>query len=175
MAQTIASIVVILLAALLGFAATRPDTFRVQRTAQINAPPEKIFPFINDLHQWSAWSPYERKDPAMKKTLTGAANGPGAAYAWDGNNEVGQGRMEITAATPPSAVTLKLDFAKPFEAHNLVEFTLAPDGEATNVTWAMHGPSPYIAKLMGLFFSMDKMVGTDFESGLANLKTVAER
>jgi uncharacterized protein YndB with AHSA1/START domain len=175
MLKTIAIAALALLAALLLFAATRPDSFRVQRTTSIKAPPEKIFAYINDLHRWAAWSPYEHKDPAMQRTLSGAASGRGAVYEWNGNREVGQGRMEITASSPPSRVTIQLDFIKPFEGHNVAEFTLRPQGDATTVTWALHGPSPYLTKLMGLFFSMDTMIGKDFEAGLANLKSVAEQ
>jgi uncharacterized protein YndB with AHSA1/START domain len=174
MIKTIAIVAVVLIAAILVFAATRPDTFRVQRATTINAPPERIFGLINDLHKWAAWSPYERKDPAMTRTHSGAMSGKGAAYEWEGDKNVGKGRMEITDTSPPSKVTIKLDFVKPFEAHNIVEFTLEPKGDSTNITWAMHGPSPYVSKVMGLFFDMDSMVGKDFEAGLANLKTVAE-
>jgi len=171
----VVALVVVPLAAILVMAATKPDTFRVHRTASIQAPPEKIFPLINDFDNWGAWSPYEKKDPAMKRTRSGAANGKGAVYEWDGDKNVGQGRMEIADTSPPSKVVLKLDFAKPFEAHNIVEFTLEPRGDATNVTWAMHGPVPYVAKIMHVVFNMDRMVGTDFEAGLANLKAIAER
>ena len=174
MFRTIAIVAILALAALLIFAATRPDSFRVERATSIKAPPEKVFALINDLRRWDAWSPYDKKDPAMKRTLSGAASGPGAVYEWDGNQEIGKGRMEITDSSPPSKITIRLDFVKPFEAHNVVEFTLRPQDEATLVTWAMHGPSPYISKLMGIFFSMDKMIGKDFEAGLANLRTVAE-
>ncbi len=174
MFETIAIAAVALAAALPVYAATRPDTFRVERAASINAPREAIFALINDLHHWSQWSPYDQKDPAMKRTHSGAASGKGAVYAWDGNNEVGKGSMAITDASPPSKVMIKLDFVKPFEAHNIVEFTLEPKGGATQVTWAMYGPSPYLSKLMGIFFNMDKMVGKDFEAGLAKLKAVAE-
>jgi uncharacterized protein YndB with AHSA1/START domain len=168
--------VAVLIAGLLGYAATRPDTFRVERAATIKAPPEKIFALINDLRRWDSWSPWERKDPAMKRTFSGdAASGKGAAYAWEGNSDVGQGRMEIAESVPPSKVRIKLDFIKPFEAHNIVDFTLEPKGDATSITWAMHGPSPYISKLIGIFISMDSMIGKDFEAGLANLKTVAEK
>ena len=173
-AVTVVVLLVGLLVALLGIAATRPDTFRVERTTSINAPPGRVFALINDLRRWSAWSPYERKDPAMKRTYSGAASGPGAAYAWEGNREIGQGRMEITEASPPSRVALKLDFVKPFEAHNVVEFTLEARGDATNVTWALHGPASYMSKVMSVFFSVERMVGNDFESGLANLKAAAE-
>lgn len=175
MFKAIVIVVVALLAALLIYAATRPDTFRVQRTASIKAPPEKIFALINDFHSWGAWSPYEKKDPAMKRTLSGAANGKGAVYEWEGNKDIGKGRMEILDASPPSKVTIKLDFVKPFEAHNIVDFTLEAKGEATNVTWAIHGPSPYMSKVMGLFVSMESMIGNDFEAGLAALKTVTEK
>jgi len=178
MLKTIAIVVVVLVGALLAFAATKPDTFRVQRAASIKAPPDKIFPLINDLHSWGAWSPWEKLDPAMKRTHSGAASGKGAVYEWEGNGEVGAGRMEIVAASPPSAVRIKLDFLKPFEAHNFAEFTLEPKGDATNVTWAMYGPNTYVSKLMSVFFSMDSMdsmVGKYFESGLANLKAATEK
>jgi len=175
MFKTIAIVVVLLIAALLAYAATKPDTFRVQRAASIKAPPAKIFALLNDFHRWDAWSPWEKKDPAMKRTFGTATSGKGAVYAWEGNREVGQGRMEIAESVPPSRVAIKLDFVKPFEAHNLVEFTLEPQGDSTNVTWAMRGPNPYFAKVMQSFFSMDKMVGKDFETGLANLKALAEK
>jgi len=176
MLKTLALVVVVLVAAVLLFAATRPDSFRVQRSLAIQAPAAKIYPLINDLHAFQTWSPYEKKDPAMKRTYTGPASGPGAAYAWDGNKEIGIGSMQITEAVEPQRVTMKLDFLKPFEAHNLVDFTLAPkDGGATEVTWALHGPSPFVSKLMGLVFDIDKMVGRDFEDGLASLKALAEK
>ena len=174
MLKTIAIIAVVLIAAILGYAMTVPDNFRVQRTTSIKAPPEKIFPLINDFHRWGSWSPWEKMDPEMKRTYSGAASGKGAAYAWQGNSKVGEGRMEIADTSPPSKVTIKLDFMKPFEAHNTAEFTLEPKGDSTNVTWAMYGPSQYMAKVIGVFVSMDKMIGKDFETGLANLKTVAE-
>jgi hypothetical protein len=167
-------IVVVLVAALLAYAATKPDTFHVQRSANIKAPPEKIFALIEDLHSWSGWSSWEKMAPAMKRTYSGSANGKGAVYAWEGNNKVGEGRMEITDTSPPSKVTIKLDFIKPFEGHNIAEFLLDPKGDSTNVTWAMHGPTPYMAKVMHVFFNMDKMIGKEFEAGLANLKTIAE-
>ncbi len=175
MFKTIAIVIVVLLAAVLLFAATRPDTFRVQRATTIKAPPEKVFAILNDFHRWDAWSPWEKMDPTMKRTFSGAANGKGAVYAWEGNSKVGQGRMEITDASSASKVTLNLDFVKPFEAHHVVEFTLAAKGDATDVTWAMHGPQPYLAKVMTLFCSMDNMVGKDFETGLADLKAIAEK
>jgi len=178
MLKTIAVIVILLvvvpLIAVLAYAATRPDTLRVQRATSIKAPPEKIFPLINDFRSWRSWSPYENKDPAMKRTLSGATNGKGAAYEWDGDRNVGQGRMEITDASP-SKVTIKLDFLRPFEAHNIAEFTLEPKGDSTNVTWAMRGPCPFIGKVMSVFIDMDRMIGKDFETGLANLKALTEK
>jgi uncharacterized protein YndB with AHSA1/START domain len=175
MIKTIAIVVVVLLASLFIYAAMRPDSFRIERATSIKAPPEKIFPLINDFHQWEGWSPWEKIDPALKRTYGGTASGKGAVYAWDGNKDVGQGRMEIVQSLPPSKVALKLNFIKPFEAQNTVEFTLAPQGDSTTVTQAMYGPSPYISKLMGIFFSMEKMVGQKYEEGLANLKAIAEK
>ena len=170
-----AVIVVLAIAGVLGFAALQPDSFSVRRAASIQAPPEKIFPLINDFARWSAWSPYEKKDPAMKRSFSGPTAGKGAVYAWEGNGEVGKGRMEIADAEAPSRVTLKLDFVKPFEAHNRVDFTLEPKGGATEVTWAMNGPLPFVSKVITLFVDMDRMVGGDFEAGLANLKALAEK
>ncbi len=174
MLKTIAIVVIVLIAALLIYAATKPDTFRVQRATRINAPPEKIFPLLNDFHSYGSWSPYEKLDPAMKRTYSGAANGKGAVYEWESSGKAGVGRMEITESSPPSRVTINLDFVKPFKAHNIVELTLDAQDGSTNVTWAMHGPLPYIAKVIHLFINMDSTVGKDFETGLANLKTVAE-
>ena len=157
------------------YAATKPDMFRVQRSIEIEVPPERIFQRINDLTEWVAWSPWEKMDPAMKKTASGAPLGKGAMYEWDGNHQVGKGRMEILESLSPSKVLLKLDFLKPFEAHNRAEFTLTAQDSSTTVTWAMYGPQPYLAKVMGLFFNCEKMVGPQFETGLANLKTISEK
>lgn len=161
--------------AVLVYAATRPDTFRVQRSVSIKAPPERIFALIMDLRGWRAWSPYEKRDPDMKRTHGGAEQGKGAVYAWDGNRNVGAGRMEIIDAVPPAKVVISLAFLRPFKADNTAEFTLEPKGEATTVTWAMYGPNLFVGKVMGLFMDMDKMIGRDFEEGLANIKAVAER
>ncbi|MEQ1773332.1 MAG: SRPBCC family protein [Burkholderiales bacterium] len=175
MLKTIGIIVALLIAGILIFATTKPDTFRVQRSASIKAPPEKVFALINDFKAWGAWSPWEKKDPAMKRTFGAITIGKGAQYAWDGDKNVGQGSMEIAESTPSSKIALKLDFLKPFEAHNTVEFTLAAQGDMTNVTWTMHGPANFLSKLIQVFMSMDSMVGKDFESGLANLKMTAEK
>ncbi len=174
MIKKIGIAVVVLLAALLIYAATQPDTFRVQRATSIKAPPERIFAVLNDFLRWDAWSPWEKKDPAMKRTFSAVTSGKGAVYAWEGNRDVGQGRMEIAESVAPSKVAIKLDFVKPFETHNIVEFTLEPKGDSTQVTWAMQGPMPYVSKLITVFVNMDGMIGKDFESGLANLKAVTE-
>lgn len=175
MIKTLALAVVALVAALLLYAATRPDTFRVERSVTIQAPPDKVFALINDFHQWERWSPWENIDPAIRRSYSGAASGKGAVYEWSGNNEVGHGRMEIVESSAPGKAVLQIHFIKPFEARNTVEFKLTPLGGGTTVTQAMYGPSPFIAKLMGLFFSMDRMVGQKYEEGLARLKAVAEQ
>jgi uncharacterized protein YndB with AHSA1/START domain len=173
MIATILIVIAVAFAALLAYAASKPDTFLVQRSTSIAAPPEKIFPMIDDLRAQSAWSPFE-KDPDMKRTHSGAPHGKGAVYAWDGNRQVGAGRIAITDSVPPSKVVLALDMSRPFKAHNTVEFTLDRTGAGTNVTWAMQGGQPYMAKVMGLFVDCDKMCGGLFEEGLAKLKAIAE-
>jgi hypothetical protein len=169
------AVLVVAIAAVFAYASTRPDTFRVERTTAIKAPPEKIFPLINDLQSHRLWSPWEKKDPGMKRSYSGPASGKGAAYAWDGNDDIGAGRMEITESSPPWKVVLKLDFIRPFEASNTAEFVLRPNGDITFVTWAMYGPSPLITKVMDLLVGIDSMVGQEFEAGLASLKALAEK
>lgn len=171
---TIVAIIVVLVAAILILAATKPATFRVERSAIVEAPADKIFPLINDFRQWMAWSPYETIDANLKRTYSGAENGKGAVYAWE-SKRAGSGRMEITDATPSSRILIKLDFFKPFKASNTAEYTIDPTAGGTRVTWAMYGPNLFIGKLMGLCMNMDKMIGRDFETGLAKLKTVAEK
>lgn len=161
------------IAGVLGYAATRPGSFRVERSTRVAATPEQIAPHILDFRRWADWSPYEKLDPDMKKTFGGAASGRGATYNWEGKKS-GVGRMEITDSSP-SRVTIRLDFDKPFKANNIAEFLLQPTGDGTTVTWAMHGPQSYFFRVMGVFKSMDSMVGKDFETGLANLKAIAER
>ena len=175
MLKIIGLLVVLAIAVVLVLAAMKPDVFRVQRVAAVKAPPEKVFALINDLKRWDAWSPWEKKDLAMKRSFGATTAGKGASYAWEGNKDVGQGSMEITNSVPSSAISLKLDFLKPFEAHNLVDFTLQAKGDATEVTWTMAGDTPYFAKIIHVFINMDSVVGKDFEAGLANLKTIAEK
>lgn len=156
-------------------AAGKPDEFRVQRSISIDAPAARIFESIDSFHRWPAWSPWEKMDPAMQRTHSGATSGKGAIYEWQGNNKVGQGRMEIMESNAPRRIVIKLDFFKPFEAHNTAEFILTPQGdERTEVSWSMSGPTPFVGKIMHVFMNMDKMVGKDFATGLANLKTVNE-
>ncbi|QOZ23287.1 hypothetical protein CI1B_21740 [Bradyrhizobium ivorense] len=171
----IAVILAIAIAVVLILAATKPSTFRVTRAASIKAPADRIFPLINDFHQWVAWSPYENRDPALKRTYQGPQSGQGAVYAWDGNKNVGAGRMEILQAETPSKIVIKLDFFKPFEGHNTAEFTMLPQGDATNVTWTMYGPAVFMSKVMQVFMNLDHMIGRDFEVGLANLKKLTEK
>ena len=171
---TMTLVLLAIIAALLVAAAMRPDTFRVERTASVNAPPEKIFALVNDYRQWPSWSPYEKMDPAMKKTFTGPASGKGAVYEWEGNAKAGKGRIEILDAAPPNRISMKLDMLKPMQGHNTVDFVFTPQGGATDVSWTTRGKSPFIGKLFGLVFNMDRMVGGQFEEGLAKLKQLSE-
>ena len=170
----IGAIAVVVIAGVLIYAATRPDSFRVQRTVLINVQPDKVFPLISDLKAWPTWSPYEKKDPAMKRTYGAVTAGKGATYAWEGNKDVGQGSMEIVESGPRK-VLIKLDFLKPFEAHNMGEFLIDPKGDGTSVTWAIYGPSPFMSKVIGTFMNLDDLIGRDFEKGLADLKAAAEK
>lgn len=159
----------------LAMAAAKPDTFEVHRSASIDAPPEKVFPLLADFHRWGQWSPYEKLDPGMQRSYSEPASGKGATYAWQSDGNAGVGSMEITEATAPSRLALDLNFVKPFATRNVVEFSLQPNGSGTRVTWSMRGPRPYLAKIMHVVFDMDKMVGGDMATGLADLKAVAER
>ncbi len=174
MIKIILVVLAVLAAGVLLLASMRPDSFRVQRSLKISAPPEKILPLINDFHQWGVWSPYERLDPNMKRKYAGSSSGRGAVYEWDGIGRAGKGRMEIIEALPTRTV-IKLDFSKPFTAHDIAEFNARAEGGSTQLTWSMDGPAPMMTKVMGLFVNMDRMVGADFETGLANLKSVSEK
>jgi uncharacterized protein YndB with AHSA1/START domain len=175
MALKIGIAVVVIVAALLVFAAMKPDKIRVERSVTIKAPPEKVYALISDFHEWPKWAPQDREDPAMKRSYSGELNGVGAASEWSGAGNTGSGRMEITGAEPGRRVVVKVDFARPFVAHNVNTFALAPDGDGTRVTWTMEGTNVYMMKLMSLATNMDKMMGEHFEAGLANLKAAAER
>ncbi len=174
MLRKVTGVLLLATALVLGWAATQPDSFRIERAITIDAPPGRIFPLINDFRAWALWSPWEKKDPGMQRTHGGADTGVGAVYEWAGNGEVGSGRMEIIQSVPDSRVAIDLHFRTPFEARNTTEFMLEPRDGGTVVTWAMFGPSPFISKLIGLFIDMDAMAGGDFSAGLAALKQQAE-
>ena len=150
------------------------DTFTVERSATLPAPPQAVYSLLADFHEWPKWSPWEELDPDMERTHSGAQSGVGATYAWKGNKKAGEGRMEITEAVPGSRIAIDLDFLKPFRSTNKTLFTLVPEGAGTRVTWTMTGNRPLLMRIFGLFFSMDKLVGKDFEKGLANLAKVAK-
>jgi len=156
-------------------ASLKPKRFRVERSVAIAAPAAKIFPLLDDLKAQRLWSPWDQKDPNMKRTYSGADRGVGAVYAWDGDKNVGAGRQEITAVTPNEKVEANIDFLRPFAAKNRIEFLLKPAGTGTNLTWAIFGPMPFISRVMSIFISMDKMIGNEFEKGLKQLKTLAEK
>jgi uncharacterized protein YndB with AHSA1/START domain len=168
-------IAAVLIAAILAFAATKPETFRIQRSITINASAEKIFALINDFHNWSGWAPQDKEDPTMTRIYSGAAKGKDAVSDWDSTGSAGKERMTITKSLPNKMVSISVDFAKPFEAHNVNEFTLEPAGASTKVTWTMNGTNLYVMKIMSVFRNMNSVVGRHFESGLHNLKTVAEQ
>ena len=170
LAVVAAAVVIVLIAA-----AMKPATFRVVRSRRMQARAERVFPLINDFHEWAQWSPYEKLDPAMKRVHAGAPQGVGAIYEWEGNSKAGAGRMEIKEVQVPSRVAIQLDFTKPVEGHNIAELSLEPRAGGTEVIWSMRGASPYLMKLMGVFVNLDRMIGGDFETGLSNLKAVAER
>jgi len=160
-------------ALLLWRASRRPDHFRIERSALIPAPAAQLHALVEDLHRWIDWSPWEGRDPALKRQYDGPPKGVGAHYAWQGNRQVGQGAMTIVASEPARRVELKLDFLVPFEAHNIAEFTFEPVEGGTRVVWVMHGPSNFASKLMGMVFNMDRVIGRDFESGLQRLREAA--
>jgi len=173
MVKKIVIAVVVLLAGLLLYAATRPDTFEVRRAVVIQAPPQKVYPLIEDFHRWTVWSPWEKLDPDLQRTYSGPDAGEGATYAWSGNGKAGAGQMRITRSEA-QRVTIDLDFEKPFKASNVAEFVLQPVGGSTEVTWRMTGKQGFMHKLMGTVMNMDAMVGRDFEAGLQALKTLSE-
>jgi hypothetical protein len=175
MLATLVVIVAIAVAVVLFLALRHPPTFSLRRSIVVQAGPERIYPLIEDFHRWPAWSPWEHRDPQMRREYSGAERGPGAVYAWEGNKAVGQGRMAITAVQAPRQVDIELHFLKPFEAHNRTVFSLQPQGGGTEVTWEMSGPANFMTKLMQVFGAMDRMVGKDFDAGLARLKAAAEQ
>jgi uncharacterized protein YndB with AHSA1/START domain len=171
MMKKIAVALVVILAALAGFIATRPSEFRITRSRTLTASPDTVFAYVSDFHRWSEWSPWEKLDPAMKRDLSGTPAGTGALYHWSGNKEVGEGRMTITDSRPGQSITIRLEFIKPWAATSTTRFDIAPTDSGTNVTWTMTGRNNFVQKAFCLSMDMEKMVGGDFEKGLANLDT----
>jgi hypothetical protein len=169
MLKKIALALLLVLVVLAGYVATRPADFRIVRSRTVAAPPDVVHAYVSDFHKWPEWSPWEKLDPAMKREYSGAASGTGAAYHWSGNSDVGEGQMTITDSRPPQSVTIRLEFLKPFAATNTTQFDFAPSGSGTIVTWAMNGHNNFMAKAFSAVMDMDKMVGGDFEKGLAGL------
>jgi hypothetical protein len=174
MLKYVGIVVAVAVIAIVIFAATKPATYHVERSTTIAAMPEKISPLLNDFHNWDQWSPWAKLDPSMRVSYSGPRAGQGAIYEWQGNKKVGKGRMEILAVEP-TLTSIKLDFLSPFESHNRTNFVLEPQGSATRVTWTMDGPNTFMSKLMSVFVSMDKMIGKDFDTGLSQLKSAAEK
>jgi uncharacterized protein YndB with AHSA1/START domain len=166
--------IAVIVGAFVVIVALQPSDFRIVRSSTIAAPPATVFAQVNDFHKWEAWSPWARLDPAAKSSFDGPAAGNGATFRWAGNEEVGEGSMTITESRPSDLIRIKLEFLKPFAATNTAEFTFKPEGEQTVVTWSMFGTNNFIAKAFCLFINMDKMVGGQFEKGLASMKSVAE-
>jgi hypothetical protein len=154
--------------------AFQPADFRITRSAAMSAPASDVFAQVNDFHKWQAWSPWEKQDPNLRRTYEGAPAGTGAIYSWAGNKQVGEGRMTLVESRPSDLIKIKLEFLRPFKATNTAEFTFKPEGSQTMVTWSMSGTKNFIFKAFGLFMNMDKMVGGDFEKGLANMKAMVE-
>ena len=174
MLKKLLGLLAILLVVFLVAAAMQPEDFRVTRSTTISAPSSALYAIVNDSHKWDAWSPWSKLDPAMKTSFEGPPTGVGAVYAWSGNSEVGEGKSTIVESIPNEKVALKLEFIRPFAGVNDVEFLLKPVGDQTTISWTMSGKKNFIAKALGLVMNCDKMVGGQFEQGLANLKTLAE-
>jgi hypothetical protein len=172
--RNVIRVVLVVIAVFVAFVQTRPNTYRIERSAKIGASSEAVFNQINDFHNWPAWSPWGKLDPAMKTTFNGPESGVGAEYHWTGNNKVGEGSMKITGSKPGSEVVIDLEFLKPFKDSSVTTFSLAQEGDGTTVRWSMDGRMTFVSKAMCIFMPMDKMVGPDFERGLASLKSVAE-
>lgn len=170
----VASVLVLAVAILAVVVALQPSEFRIQRTATMAAPPSAVFAQVNDFHKWEAWSPWAKLDPSAKNTFEGPSSGKGAAFAWAGNNKVGEGRMTIVESRPDELIRIKLEFQKPFAATNTAEFSFKPEGDRTAVTWSMYGHNNFVARAVCLFVDMDKALGAEFEKGLAGIKSAAE-
>lgn len=170
----LASLILLAVVLVSGLALLQPDRFRVERSIEISTPAERVFPLVEDFTQWVKWSPWEHLDPNMKRLFGNPFRGMGATYSWSGNDQVGEGRMKMRTARLPNGIFIDLSFVRPWQAENQVEFQFAPAPAGTRVTWSMQGPQPFLAQVMSLFFSPEKLVGPDFEKGLLNLKRAAE-
>jgi uncharacterized protein YndB with AHSA1/START domain len=171
----VVGVVIVFILGVAAIGATKPDESVVSRSVQINAPPEKVFPLVNDFRHWPQWSPWEKLDPDLQRTYSGSASGEGSHYAWHGNDDVGSGEMTITESTPHSRVLIALHFITPFEATNVTDFSFTPRGPQTQVVWTMRGPASFMMKMMSVIFDFDAMIGKDFDAGLAAMKAAAER
>lgn len=167
-------VLAVLLAGFLVMVALRPAEFQISRSATMNATPASVFPHVNDFHRWEAWSPWAKMDPHMKTTFEGPASGQGAKYSWVGNKKVGEGKMTVIQSEPPGLVRIKLEFLKPMRATNTANFTFQPESQGTKVTWTMSGTNGFMGKMFFLFMDMEKLIGPDFEKGLAALKAIVE-
>jgi hypothetical protein len=168
------AVILLVIVAFCAIVAIQPADYKIARSATVNAPPDKVFEQVNDFHKWDAWSPWAKLDPAMKTTYSGPGSGQGASYSWAGNDQVGEGKMTIAESHPSEHIKINLEFIKPWQANNVTEFMFKPEGDKTNVTWTMSGHNNFTGKAFGLLMNMDKMIGNDFDKGLAQLKTVAE-
>ena len=167
-------VVALIIVVFIGIVALQPNKYRVTRNTTISAPPAAVFAQVNDFHKWAAWNPWGKIDSAMKQTYDGTPSGTGAIYAWIGNKEVGEGHMTIIESRPSDLIRIKLEFLKPFAATNTAEFNFKPEGNHTAVTWSMFGDKNFMAKAIHLFMNMDKMIGGQFEKGLAEMKSIVE-
>lgn len=165
----------VVVAVILGLAARQPDSFRVERKVVVAAPAKKVFPYLEDPKKTVEWSPWEKKDPNLKKTFSGAAKGKGAVYEWDGNKDIGAGRLEITDTVPNEKVVMDLHFLRPMEGRNVAMYVVTPKDGGSEVSWSIEGPMPFVSKLFSVFMDMDKMIGSEFAKGLGDLKTLVER
>lgn len=170
---TICAVVALLLLLIL-LISMRPNEFRIERSALMAAPPAKVFEQVNDFHKWEDWSPWAKLDPTCKNTYEGPPSGKGAGFAWDGNSKVGAGRMTITESRPNDLIRIELDFLRPFKTTNTGEYTFQPEGNQTRMNWSMYGTANFMSKAFGMFCNMDKMIGKDFEKGLAGIKAIVE-
>ncbi len=168
----LAALIALAVASVLGIATTKPDDFRIERSALIAASAQALFEQVNDVHKFDAWNPWAKVDPNVKNTYSGPASGVGACCSWDGNNEIGAGSSTIIESKPGELVRQRMDYKRPMEGTNTVDFTFKSEGDKTRVTWAMYGPQPFKGKIVSVFFDCEKICGPQFEQGLKNLEAI---